>query len=166
MIVRPVHNILLLPDVSYYFKKDFFNGWCTEPMKKDDDVLFMLLKDDKSGNELTAGDFYPIGISARVEGIDDSENVQIRTLERVDISDIEVADNHITATASIRGEISDISDEEEAELFFKTPGSSSEICSGVSVGRLGQKLYPAEEKSSRSGLLSHRLSESQYRRKI
>lgn len=85
--------------------------------EKDDDVLFMLLKDDKSGNELTAGDFYPIGISARVEGIDDSENVQIRTLERVDISDIEVADNHITATASIRGEISDISDEEEAELF-------------------------------------------------
>ena len=62
----------------------------------------MLLKDDKNGNELTAGDFYPIGISARVEGIDDSENVQIRTLERVDISDIEVADNHITATASIR----------------------------------------------------------------
>ena len=59
MIVRPVHNILLLPDVSYYFKKDFFNGWCTEPMKKDDDVLFMLLKDDKAGNELTAGDFYP-----------------------------------------------------------------------------------------------------------
>ena len=50
MIVRPVHNILLLPDVSYYFKKDFFNGWSTEPIKKDDDVLFMLLKDDKNGN--------------------------------------------------------------------------------------------------------------------
>ena len=134
MIVRPVHNILLLPDVSYYFKKDFFNGWCTEPMKKDDDVLFMLLKDDKSGNELTAGDFYPIGISARVEGIDDSENVQIRTLERVDISDIEVADNHITATASIRGEINDISDEEEAELFAKLRGALLKFVQGYQWG--------------------------------
>ena len=134
MIVRPVHNILLLPDVSYYFKKDFFNGWCTEPMKKDDDVLFMLLKDDKSGNELTAGDFYPIGISARVEGIDDSENVQIRTLERVDISDIEVADNHITATASIRGEINDISDEEEAELFSKLRGALLKFVQGYQWG--------------------------------
>ena len=134
MIVRPVHNILLLPDVSYYFKKDFFNGWCTEPMKKDDDVLFMLLKDDKAGNELTAGDFYPIGISARVEGIDDSENVQIRTLERVDISDIEVADNHITATASIRGEISDISDEEEAELFAKLRGALLKFVQGYQWG--------------------------------
>ncbi len=134
MIVRPVHNILLLPDVSYYFKKDFFNGWCTEPMKKDDDVLFMLLKDDKAGNELTAGDFYPIGISARVEGIDDSENVQIRTLERVDISDIEVADNHITATASIRGEISDISDEEEAELFSKLRGALLKFVQGYQWG--------------------------------
>ena len=130
MIIRPVYNILLLPDVAYYFKKDFFNGWCTEPMKKDDDVLFMLLKDDKAGNELTAGDFYPIGISARVEGIDDSENVQIRTLERVDISDIEVADNHITATASIRGEISDISDEEEAELFSKLRGALLKFVQG------------------------------------
>ena len=134
MIVRPVHNILLLPDVSYYFKKDFFNGWCTEPMKKDDDVLFMLLKDDKAGNELTAGDFYPIGISARVEGIDDSENVQIRTLERVDISDIEVADNHITATASIRGEINDISDEEEAELFAKLRGALLKFVQGYQWG--------------------------------
>ena len=24
MLVRPVYNILLLPDVSYYFKKEFF----------------------------------------------------------------------------------------------------------------------------------------------
>ena len=103
-------------------------------MKKDDDVLFMLLKDDKAGNELTAGDFYPIGISARVEGIDDSENVQIRTLERVDISDIEVADNHITATASIRGEISDISDEEEAELFSKLRGALLKFVQGYQWG--------------------------------
>ena len=35
MIVRPVHNILLLPDVSYYFKKEFFNGWSTKKIKKD-----------------------------------------------------------------------------------------------------------------------------------
>ena len=94
----------------------------------------MLLKDDKNGNELTAGDFYPIGISARVEGIDDSENVQIRTLERVDISDIEVADNHITATASIRGEINDISDEEESELFGKLRGALLKFVQGYQWG--------------------------------
>ena len=75
------------------------------------------------------------------------KNVQIRTLERVDISDIEVADNHITATASIRGEINDISDEEESELFGKLRGALLKICPGISVGRLGQKLYPAEEKT-------------------
>ena len=27
MIIRPIYNILLLPDVSYYFKKDFFSGF-------------------------------------------------------------------------------------------------------------------------------------------
>ena len=28
MFIQPVYNILLLPDVTYYFKKDFFAGIC------------------------------------------------------------------------------------------------------------------------------------------
>ena len=134
MIVRPVHNILLLPDVSYYFKKEFFNGWSTEPIKKDDDVLFMLLREEKNGSELTAGDFFPIGISAKVEGIDESENVQVRTMERVDISDIEIADSHITATASIRGEINDITDEEEGKLFSQLRNALLKFVQGYQWG--------------------------------
>ena len=27
MMIRPVHNILLLPEVAYYFKKEFFSDW-------------------------------------------------------------------------------------------------------------------------------------------
>ena len=41
MIIRPVYNILLLPDVSYYFKKDFFTDWCTEPIETGTDILFI-----------------------------------------------------------------------------------------------------------------------------
>ena len=26
MFVQPIYNILLLPDVTYYFKKDFFRS--------------------------------------------------------------------------------------------------------------------------------------------
>ena len=26
MIIRPVFNILLLPDITYFFKRDFFPG--------------------------------------------------------------------------------------------------------------------------------------------
>ena len=40
MIVRPIHNILLLPDVTYYFKKDFLVNWSDSPVEAGQDILF------------------------------------------------------------------------------------------------------------------------------
>lgn len=117
MMIRPVHNILLLPEVAYYFKKEFFSDWGGQNIQSGEEVLFLLLKEERQDSELSPQDFYPIGISARVEGLDESENIQIRTLERVDISDLEVHDGQITATAAIRGSVNDMSPEEEKELF-------------------------------------------------
>lgn len=117
MIIRPVHNILLLPEVAYYFKKEFFSGWGGQNIQSGEEVLFLLLKEEKQDAELSPQDFYPIGISARAEGVDESENIQIRTLERVDVSDVEIRDGQITATAAIRSSVDDMSQEEEKELF-------------------------------------------------
>ena len=117
MIIRPVYNILLLPDVSYYFKKDFFSDWCTEPIEVGTDILFIQLKEEREEGTLAADSFYPIGVSARVEGISEGDNIQVRTMERVDISDIEIQDGVLTATASIRPEEADLTAEEEKELF-------------------------------------------------
>lgn len=117
MMIRPVHNILLLPEVAYYFKKELFSDWGGQNIQSGEEVLFLLLKEEKQDSELSPQDFYPIGISAKVEGLDESENIQIRTLERVDISDLEIRDGQITATAAIRGSVDDMSQEEEKEIF-------------------------------------------------
>ena len=117
MIIRPVYNILLLPDVSYYFKKYFFSDWYTEPIEVGTDILFIQLKEEREEGTLAADSFYPIGVSARVEGISEGDNIQVRTMERVDISDIEIQDGVLTATASIRPEEADLTAEEEKELF-------------------------------------------------
>ena len=81
MIVRPIHNILLLPDVTYYFKKDFLVNWSDSPVEAGQDILFLLLQEDKKAQKLAPEDFYPIGISACIESIDDEDNVQVRTME-------------------------------------------------------------------------------------
>ena len=117
MIVRPIHNILLLPDVTYYFKKDFLVNWSDSPVEAGQDILFLLLQEDKKAQKLAPEDFYPIGISACIESIDDEDNVQVRTMERVDISDIEIKDGKMTADAAIRGEIDDFPREDEKLLF-------------------------------------------------
>ncbi len=134
MIIRPIYNILLLPDVSYYFKKDFFTGWNKEPLEIGSDILFMLLKEEKESLDFTADDFYPIGISAKVEGFSDGEHIQVRTLERVDISDIEVQSGQITATASIRPEQLDITPQEEKQLFEQLRSSLLKFVQGYQWG--------------------------------
>ena len=119
MIIRPLYSTLLLPEVSYFFKKDFFSGWTDEPIEPNTEILFLFLKDDKENQDFSAADFYPIGVSAKVEAVREDENIQVRTLERVDISDLEITDGTITASASIRPENVDISEAEEQEAFSR-----------------------------------------------
>lgn len=117
MTIRAIYNTLLLPDVSYYFKKDFFPN--QEPVHTGADILFMLLKNEKENGNYTPEDFYPIGISARIEGDSEGDTVHIRTLDRMDFSMVEIENGQINAAAAIRPEIQDMSEEEEKEEFGK-----------------------------------------------
>ncbi len=134
MIIRPIYNILLLPDVAYYFKKDFFAGWNSEPLEAGSDLLFLLLKEEKENLDFSPDDFYPVGISARIEGFSDGENIQVRTLERVDVSDLEIHDGLISAAASIRPEQMDITPEEEKHLFEELRSSLLKFVQGYQWG--------------------------------
>jgi len=141
MIIRPVFNILLLPDITYFFKRDFFPGAAADQIEVGTDILFPFLKNEVDETTVTIDDIYPVGMSARVESIGDDDSIQIRTLERVSLDDIELNENgQITATASIRPEV-----RREAD-FHKPAELASEICSELSMGDLGKKLhYPEKE---------------------
>ena len=118
MIIRPVFNILFLPDVTYFFKRDFFPGAAAGQIEVGTEILFPFLKNEVDETTVTVDDIYPVGMSARVESIGDDDNIQIRTLERVDLADIELDENgQITATASIRPEVDDFPVEEEKRAF-------------------------------------------------
>ena len=118
MIIRPVFNILLLPDITYFFKRDFFPGAAADQIEVGTDILFPYLKNEVDETTVTIDDIYPIGMSARVESIGDDDSIQIRTLERVSLDDIELDENgQITATASIRPEVDDLPLEEEKQTF-------------------------------------------------
>ena len=116
MVIRPVYNILLLPDVSYYFKKEFFSGFGGESIEAGSDILFIFLKNEKESG-FTPEDFYPIGLSARAEGFGDEDAVSVRTLNRVDLSDLQIPDDQITLSASIRPDTEDMSDAEAGQQF-------------------------------------------------
>ena len=119
MIVIPVYNMILLPEITFYFKKDLFESLHTQKAEPGEDVLFVMQKEEKERQELTADDFYPVGVSGVVENPDEEGNICIRVKERVTISDVEVTEGVVTATAVIRAEAEDLTPEEEKERFGK-----------------------------------------------
>ena len=134
MITRPIYNTLLLPDVSYYFKKDFFSGQNPEDLAPGCELLFIQVKNRREDGNYTEKDFYPIGISARIEGNSDGDTLQIRTLERADISDLEVEGGRLTASASIRPEIPDLTEEEDHRIFRQLRTSLLKFVQGYQWG--------------------------------
>lgn len=117
MITIPVFDMMFLPGVTFYFKRDIFEKRDLHHVEEGQDILFLMLKEDKSKSEITPDDFYPIGVTARVENIDGENNIRIKALERVDLFDIEIGESGIGASASVRPQVEDLSLEEEKEIF-------------------------------------------------
>ena len=116
MFIQPVYNILLLPDVTYYFKKDFFSERADE-LKPDTDLLFMILKNETGGRDLQTDDFYSIGLTAKVESISEEDVIQIRTIDRVEIISPVIEDGSVRAAFAVRPSIEDLSSREQQEIF-------------------------------------------------
>ena len=116
MFIQPIYNILLLPDVTYFFKKDFFADR-SEELTDNTDVLFILLKSDTENGDLTPDHFYPVGLSAKIESINDEGVVQIRTLDRVEIIDPVLEGGEIRAAFAARPSIEDMPEAEQEAAF-------------------------------------------------
>ena len=116
MFIQLVYNILLLPDVTYYFKKDFFAGRADE-LKPGTQILFTILRTEAEENSLQAEDFYPIGLSARVESVSDEDVIQIRTIDRVEIISPVIEDGEVRAAFAVRPSIGDLSEKEQQKIF-------------------------------------------------
>lgn len=116
MFIQPVYNILLLPDVTYYFKKDFFSDEA-DNVKGDTDVLFLMLKNETENRSPVSDDFYPIGVSARIESVSDEDVVQVRTLNRIEIDDMRIENGEILGEFREKPTVEDMTEDEQQAVF-------------------------------------------------
>lgn len=118
MITLPISDLLLLPGVTFFFKKDVFPSGEITAESVGEDILFVMEKEEKG--QMTPDDFYPIGVIGAIDSVDDEGNVRVKVRERVQISDIELEkDGVITADASILPDVDDFPKEEAKALFEK-----------------------------------------------
>ena len=134
MIIMPIIDLLVLPEVTFYFKKDMFPGKVLTSENEGEDLLFLMLKTEKDKSLLESADIYPVGASGVIESIDGEGNVRIRVKERVAISDFENHEGELSATASILPEVADIEAEEEKNLFDKLKKDMMRFAQGFQWG--------------------------------
>ncbi len=134
MIIRPVYNILLLPDVTYYFKADFFSDFCDGQLEAGTDIIFAFVKEENEDLPLKAETFYPIGLSAKVENISDEDTVQVRTLHRVSLTGLTIEENQISASVSLRPDVEDMPEAQQKEEFSRLRSSLLKFVQGYQWG--------------------------------
>ena len=134
MLVLPVYDLLLLPGVTFNFKKDVLERMQVEKVEKGEEILFLIQKEEKKREDLTVDDFQEKGLVGTVENVDDEGNISIRVHNRVDVSDIEITDGALTADAAICSEVADLPEEEEKEIYKEAKKSLIQFVSGFQWG--------------------------------
>ena len=46
MLTIPIYDTILLPDVTFYFKKEVIDGWNIEELYDGQELIFAMLKED------------------------------------------------------------------------------------------------------------------------
>ena len=133
MFIQPIYNILLLPDITYYFKKDFF-AERSDKLQPGEDVLFMMLRTENEGQTFQADDFYPIGLSAKIENISDEDVIQVHTIERVEVLNPVIEDGEVQASFAVRPSVEDMSASEQQQAFSTLRSSLLQFVQGYQWG--------------------------------
>lgn len=134
MLVLPVYDLLLLPGVTFYFKKDILDRMQVEKVEKGEEILFLIQKSEKRREDLAVDDFQNKGLVGTVENIDDDGNLSIRIHDRVEISDVELQNGEFMADAAICSECTDLPEEEEKAIYKETKDSLVQFVNGFPWG--------------------------------
>ena len=134
MITIPVYELLLLPEVTFFFKKDMFPEGRIKEQNIGEEILFVLQKKEIAPEEISMENIFPVGVMGIIENIDEEGSVKITTRKRVQVTHVEYTDGMVQAEAVDLPDIQDISPEEEKEKFDKIKKELMDFAKGFQWG--------------------------------
>ena len=84
MTIVPVYNQVILPDSKIYFQRENLMTLSNEEPKIKEEVIFLVLRENRENEHLSLNDFYPIGVIGTIEETNNNY-VLIKTHDRVKI---------------------------------------------------------------------------------
>ena len=134
MITIPVYELLLLPEVTFFFKKDMFPEGRIKEQNIGEEILFVLQKQEMAPEEISMENIFPVGVMGTIENIDEEGSIKVTTKGRVQVTSVEYTDGIVQAEAIDLPDIQDISPEEEKEKFDKIKKELMDFAKGFQWG--------------------------------
>lgn len=138
MITVPFYNLVVVPGVTFYFQSEYFKEIVKKEADSGEEVVFVMLKEDKKREDMTEEDFYPIGVSGVVEGEDKDGNVGIRTISRVNIDEIKIVNDEFQVSYTEREDIMDMEEQQLQQQFKTIRASLLKFISGYQWGMMAR----------------------------
>lgn len=117
MTIIPFYNLIVLPRVTYYFQEDYYKELAKKDAETGEQVLFLMLRENRQRAEIKADDFYPIGVLGEIESVDSDGNVGLRAKTRIHATSIRVTKTKISATYEEIPDIEDIDKKQAVKQF-------------------------------------------------
>ncbi len=134
MLVIPVYNMFLAPDVTVYFPMDLLQRAAGgKGITEEQKVILIMTKEKTEFNKLTEDSFYPVGVSGRITEISQQQGyAAVRTAYRVNLDEIAINPDHtIELTISRRPEIEDLDPADAREKLRGLKQEMRDFAKGV-----------------------------------
>ncbi len=132
MLVIPIYNTVVLPDVQYNLEPDVLNEREKSGLKVEDTVILLPMREGRSREELKETDLYPIGLTGIIKGIRTNDGdfiIAVRTDVRVKVYNLHINKEVLSADYQILYDEVDIDDREQRAVFNMVMESLSWISS-------------------------------------
>lgn len=117
MIIIPCYDLAIVPGVTYFFQKDMVEKMIRENLQEGEEVIFLMLKEDKAREEMLPEDFYPVGVKGIVDGKGQEGSTGIRTDRRIQIREIEIVDGEFQVSYAEKPDTEDVPEEKKKEAL-------------------------------------------------
>ena len=169
MLVIPIYNTIILPDVQYNLEPDSLTDREKSTLKVEDTVILLPLKEEKTREELKAEDFYPIGLTGVIKGIRNTDGdliMAVRTELKVKVVNLVANREVLNAEYEIIYDEADIDEREQRAVFNMVLENLAQISSYFQWGswamRFSEKLDNVNEVISIVGPYTDLTVEEKY----
>jgi len=152
MLVIPIYNTIILPDVQYNLEPDSLTEREKSLLRVEDTVILLPLKEEKTREELKAEDFYPIGLTGIIKGIRNNDGdfiIAVRTDVKVKTYNIFANREVLSADYEVVYDEADIDEREQRAVFNMVIENLAQISSYFQWGswamRFSEKLDNVNE---------------------